>query len=820
MSTPSKHGGLFLGTWLVDRVNLFFRLRRYIKWVQERWLILATCVAISVGVSVYRAINTPDMFRAVSKISVAPKIQTPFKTHAEYQEEVSAFYDKQIEYMSSEHVLGGVRDQLRDSMPKKEGFTCLPTAFKGSASLVMQVDCTDFPFAAQFAKLWAHKFLAYRNELRGGALTKSAADTTDEINRQQKLLDGAREKLREFEKQNKVASIAEAGQAAQQRLDDLLRQRQEMQIRRVQLENRKPEEIAESGVMTSVAMPKSLTSSNGLSGQGVVTTDPVAVVDSAKFGDLKVKLRGLEAEQRHREDALRPSHPYMVALVKEIDATKQQIKYFIDQIEDRRLAQISELKQDEAGLLPSIEAARQEVLDKSSIQYSFEQLKENEANIKQTVESLQKQEQSIVAAPPDESFFSIDAEGVGDPHPVSPDRPKLIMGGLMFGTILGLGLIYLLGRLDDRLELAEDIEAELGERIIGQIPLVSVKLKAQKLLVTNLDKHNMFSESLRGVRSSIMFGTGTGEVLSNDLDRKVLLTTSAAPGDGKTTITTNLAVTLGTAGHRVLLIDGDLRRGNIHAYFGWSRGPGLAELLAGELDWEEVARQTDVPTLRVIPTGKLPLNPGELLLGNITEPFIKEVRQHFDYVIFDCPPLTAIDDAFSVARYADGVIFIIMSGQTSMRFAKTAITAMRQRGGKMLGLVLNGIRPDNPYYYYQQYYYSYYTLDEPEELPAATTVTSATPGTERPTEPKVVKTTTVRRRRRRRSSKLRSQLTSEEIEKSSSLPGETESEPELDGSETSPPAVNGQASKTADPAVETALVVSADSKTTLDPKQK
>jgi Mrp family chromosome partitioning ATPase len=113
----------------------------------------------------------------------------------------------------------------------------------------------------------------------------------------------------------------------------------------------------------------------------------------------------------------------------------------------------------------------------------------------------------------------------------------------------------------------------------------------------------------------------------------------------------------------------------------------------------------------VIHSGKLPSNPGELLISPIPEQLIHEARDAFDFVVFDCPPLTAIDDTFSLIPFSDGVLFVVRSGQTSMRFAKNSLHAIRQRGAQVLGLVLNGIAPDNPYYYYQHYYHGYYTRE-------------------------------------------------------------------------------------------------------------
>jgi capsular exopolysaccharide synthesis family protein len=273
------------------------------------------------------------------------------------------------------------------------------------------------------------------------------------------------------------------------------------------------------------------------------------------------------------------------------------------------------------------------------------------------------------------------------------------------GFLLGLALIYFLNRLDDRLELAEDIESELDQPILGQIPHVDTKgLKESYLLVSKMHRHNMFSEAVRGVRSAIMLSVYQGR-------KQALLVSSAVPGDGKTTFTVNFAATLAIAGNRVLLIDADLRRGNIHNYFKLDRSPGFSEILEGQQHWTDVIRQTEIPTLHIIATGQLPPNPGELLVGPVTGQFIEEARHEFDYVVADCPPLTAIDDAFSLVSLMDGLLFVVRSGQTSMRFAKTALSAVRQRGANILGVILNGITSDNPYYYYNYYYHSYYNKD-------------------------------------------------------------------------------------------------------------
>jgi capsular exopolysaccharide synthesis family protein len=376
----------------------------------------------------------------------------------------------------------------------------------------------------------------------------------------------------------------------------------------------------------------------------------------------------------------------------------------LEEIDSKRLASIKSLKIDEDALKPVLDDLQKKLFEARQVQADFNKLQEEESNIKQVLERLNRQLQEIEITPTDESQFNVLEEGAGSPVPVEPNRVKMVLTGLLAGLMLGLGLVYFLDRLDDRLELAEEIEAALQEPVLGQLPKVQKQDGSDCLLVTRLDEHHMFSEALRGVRSAVLLGFG--------LDRKkVLLVTSAVPSDGKTTFTTNFAITLAIAGHRVLLIDADLRRGATHTFFGNAREPGLSDVLLGELHWTDVMRQTNIETLKVIHSGRLPGNPGELLISPIPQQLIEEAREEFDFVIFDCPPLTAIDDTFSLLPFSDGVLFVVRSGQTSMRFARNSLHAIRQRGAQILGIVLNGIAADNPYYYYQHYYHGYYTRE-------------------------------------------------------------------------------------------------------------
>ncbi|HYE33198.1 MAG TPA: polysaccharide biosynthesis tyrosine autokinase [Methylomirabilota bacterium] len=698
MATPQNK--LIQGTWLVDRVNIFFRVRRYFKWVAERWMILAFCVAVSVAYSVYLAVNSPNIYRAYSKISIAPKFQTPNMSQSQYLEALNNYYDSQLEYMMSSPVLGKVYEKTREKQPVSDKFELTYRAAKGPASFTMDVESTHLEYAKIFATTWANEFIAFKESMKDAALTKTAVSTREELKRYEKLLEKTRAELYTFKRTNNIASAQETGDLAASQLIALENEHQNLKQQLQRLESRGAAELAADGEAEQLGLVP--TKAPGTA-KDEGDNDTLARFDNPNYATLKVALRTRQSEEKRRLETLKPNHPYMRGLRAQIEQMEQEMRYQLDTIEEHRLARIKRLKSEEATYPPRIKELREKLFASQSIRDEYKRLTDEETSYQQALETLRRTEQSLTFGNIDETTFNVLEQGVGSSVPVRPNRTKMVLAGLVFGLGAGFGLIYLLGRLDDRAELAEDVEKELELPILGQIPLVDLKeIKQERVLITNLDKHSMFAEALRGVRSAVFLGMP-------ELERKqVLIVSSAAPGDGKTTITTNFAMTLAIAGHKVLLVDGDLRRGNVHAYFAGGRDGGFAEVLQGELHWTDVVRDTHLDTMNIITTGKLPSNPGELLVSPITKQFIEEAREEYDYVIFDCPPLTAIDDTFSLAGLADGLLFVVMSGQTSMRFARNALNAVAQRGATILGVILNGIKPNNPYHYYQQYYYTYY----------------------------------------------------------------------------------------------------------------
>lgn len=219
-----------------------------------------------------------------------------------------------------------------------------------------------------------------------------------------------------------------------------------------------------------------------------------------------------------------------------------------------------------------------------------------------------------------------------------------------------------------------------------------------------------FVESYKSLRTNLEF-------LSAASNSKVLIVTSSVPEEGKSNVAVNLALTLSNSNKRVVLLDGDLRKGTLTRYLRVSKKhSGITNMLMGTAEWKNVLTPVQNQNLILVPTGPLPPNPTELLATPKMEALMKELEDYADYVIIDTPPISVITDAAVLSRYADGAILVVRPGVTTIQGAQLSKRNLEAVGAKILGVVINGYdikkssRKDG---YYYSYSYDYYSTDEP-----------------------------------------------------------------------------------------------------------
>jgi succinoglycan biosynthesis transport protein ExoP len=286
--------------------------------------------------------------------------------------------------------------------------------------------------------------------------------------------------------------------------------------------------------------------------------------------------------------------------------------------------------------------------------------------------------------------------------PSSPDHPKPTTNGAIggaLGLVLAASAVFLLEILDDRVRTVEEVEALTGLPTVG-----TVSTQRKRSLLLSANSSSLLAESFRILRTNLSF-------VSLDKPLHTIVVTSAAPGDGKTTVATNLAISLAQSGRRVLLIDADLRHPSVHKLLDIANIGGLALCLLGESPRFPFATLPDVPNLYVLVAGAKPPNPTELLGSERMYQFLQSVLgtdQHqglVDVVVMDTPPAIAFADAIVLAGRADGTILVTNAAQSREGQLMRVVDALQWVNARVVGVVLNRVTPkrEEDYYYYKYY---------------------------------------------------------------------------------------------------------------------
>ncbi len=311
--------------------------------------------------------------------------------------------------------------------------------------------------------------------------------------------------------------------------------------------------------------------------------------------------------------------------------------------------------------------------------------------------------------------------------PIKPNKKRALILGALLGLLMGLGLAYGLEYLDDTVKTPDDVEKRLSMPWLGYVPRMRpargrdgfVGL-AQHTLIHPSSSH---TEAFRSIRTNVYFSRPRGEM-------KSLMVTSAAPQDGKSIFASNLAVTVAQDGKRVLLVDADLRRPTLHKAFELDRGPGLTNMLVEGKRLEDLVQSPPdggngkLENLHILCAGSKAPNPAELLGGEAMDRFVRETREQYDMVIYDACPAMFVADAAGLASGCDGVLIVLKAAKSRRDAAERARRQLEALNGKIIGVVLNDVRPrilryygSYGYYYYDyQRYYKDYGDKEPDTL--------------------------------------------------------------------------------------------------------
>jgi capsular exopolysaccharide synthesis family protein len=292
--------------------------------------------------------------------------------------------------------------------------------------------------------------------------------------------------------------------------------------------------------------------------------------------------------------------------------------------------------------------------------------------------------------------------------PASPSSPKPARDallGLVAGLVLGLSVAFLRESIDDRLTSKEATEHAGGAPVLAMTQLLSSPRRQQPLVISVAEPTSPAAESYRSLRTSLQFARQEQKLRS-------VLVTSPGVGEGKTSLLANLGVVFAQAGERVVLVSSDLRRPMLGALFGLSEEVGLTSALLGQRTlMEAVLPVPGFDGLSLLPAGPVPSNPTEMLNSTNAENMFQELRDHFDLVLMDSPPVLPVTDASILSRYADATLLLAAAGQTRRADLHRTAERLNQVGGTILGIVLNKATRQTGRYYGYTYSYTAYPTE-------------------------------------------------------------------------------------------------------------
>jgi succinoglycan biosynthesis transport protein ExoP len=282
--------------------------------------------------------------------------------------------------------------------------------------------------------------------------------------------------------------------------------------------------------------------------------------------------------------------------------------------------------------------------------------------------------------------------------PTAPSSPKPARDailGLILGLLLGIGLALVMAHLDDTVYLKEEVQRlTSGSRVLGLVPMVDTwKNKNKTLVITATKPNSVAGEAYRSLRTSLQFASLDGLA-------RVILVTSASEGEGKSATVANLGVVLATAGERVAVISCDLRRPRLAQFFGLDEQVGLTTVLLGRCSLEEALQPVPgTDGLTILPTGERPLDPTGVLGSEELAGVLGQLRNMFDLVLIDSPPLLPVTDAVILAQAVDTTLLVVAAGQTRGKDLRRATEVLSLVHATTIGVVLNEVTKSTGYGY-------------------------------------------------------------------------------------------------------------------------
>lgn len=417
-------------------------------------------------------------------------------------------------------------------------------------------------------------------------------------------------------------------------------------------------------------------------------------------------------------------NPKVIEIQQQMEALRKEIDSSRGTLEEKLKADYERAVRDEGALKAALNRAKSEAVQQNQTAIQYNILKQNVETAKSLyTDFLGKTKQADIERAEQTRNVSI-AQPATSGIFVGPKRLRTVLIAFLLSLAAGIGLVYLLDHLDNRIKTVDDVTRYVRLPALGVIPAITGNVP-RKLLggknfvgeevsngfmlantpsnVTSLAERkasHSVAEAYRALRTSVLLAAA-------GRPPKTILVTSSQPGEGKTTTIVNTAICLSQLGAKVLLIDADMRRPRVHKAFGLKNRRGLSTYLSSEVRLRDLIQPTTLPNLWILSSGLVPPNSADLVSSEKMRYMLFKLSEHYDHILIDSPPVHSVTDPIILSRQVDGVMLVVHGGKSTREMVRHARQELVNVGAKIFGVVLNNVnvQQDGYEYYYHRYYY-------------------------------------------------------------------------------------------------------------------
>ncbi len=676
-------------------------VRSYLLPFVRYWWVCIPFIIASSYYKYYQLSKLPITYS--SKAEMMLMGQLAIAENSYYREYHANFFGNEAELMHSPIVRDQAIERMKALYPQivaKGGWAnvqAIPR--KDSSTFDLSASGNDPEYTRLFLDISMETYLSYRDQSRKSRTDLTLNQINIEIARLEREIQNEEDEIQNFKTTNNVIFIQEQASSASSSLVGIKKQLEDRydQLKMIQLRKKNEQKTAE------VTIP-----------DDTLTSDALAQVNSPMFNALQ-RMQQLKSEQARFSKVLRDVHPKMKYFENEIKQIETNIevykRQFITEATKRaEVLKVEEKKREENLNLEIeyfstlVESKEKECVELSRKLGEFERMNSRLERKKQlrnqklsSIEGVNFAK-NVVVEPISIVKFATPASAV------RVDLFKETVNGGLIGLGIGLSIIFVFSRWTTTVYTEHDLPINDKAKPIAYIPRINFhKAKGRVPLLTPDDNRYAFMEAFRNLRSYIL----ADYPIQKNNRAQFISVTSAIPSEGKSTVSSNLALLFAYSGHKTLLIDADMRQGTQHKSFNLENKKGLTELLQGKIEIKDCIQHNATGELDIITRGEAMMNSSELLLTNYCRSMFKEFESRYDYIIIDTPPVMATDDVANLVNYVDAIFIVARISLSTRKTLASALRMLNTRHGKIGGFVLNSCDATSTDYYRYKYYGNY-----------------------------------------------------------------------------------------------------------------